>query len=125
MKTVRLLGAALLLLLAACRASASFAAPQTMVAAAHPLAVEAGLEVLRRGGSAVDAAIERAGVEEFSDRLLTTLSGGEMQRVQVAVALAQDAPVLRMKPLAEASRAVAVSLIWMLRVTSLSAWMAT
>jgi gamma-glutamyltranspeptidase/glutathione hydrolase len=56
-KTARLLGAALLLLLAACRASASFAAPQAMVAAAHPLAVDAGLEVLRRGGSAVDAAI--------------------------------------------------------------------
>ncbi len=33
------------------------AAPQSMVAAAHPLAVEAGLEMLRRGGSAVDAAI--------------------------------------------------------------------
>ena len=38
---------------------------------------------------------------------------------------AHDAPVLRMKPLADASRAVEVSLIWMMRVTSLSAWMAT
>jgi gamma-glutamyltranspeptidase/glutathione hydrolase len=36
---------------------ASQGAPQSMVAAAHPLAVQAGLDVLRRGGSAVDAAI--------------------------------------------------------------------
>ena len=49
----RLLAVALLLLVA-CRVQA---APQSMVAAANPLAVEAGLDVLRRGGSAVDAAI--------------------------------------------------------------------
>lgn len=48
----------------------------------------------REGRAAIDRAIERAGVSQFADRLLTTLSGGEMQRVQVAVALAQDAPVL-------------------------------
>ncbi len=48
----------------------------------------------RADRDAVQAALERAGVAEFADRALTTLSGGELQRVQVAVALAQEAPVL-------------------------------
>ena len=56
MRVCRLLGVALLLV-AACRVPSVQAAPRSMVAAAHPLAVEAGLEMLRRGGTAVDAAI--------------------------------------------------------------------
>lgn len=43
---------------------------------------------------AVEAALAKARIESFRDRLLTTLSGGELQRVQIAVALAQDAPAL-------------------------------
>jgi iron complex transport system ATP-binding protein len=42
----------------------------------------------------IDGAIERAGVADFAGRALTTLSGGELQRVQIAVGLAQEAPVL-------------------------------
>jgi gamma-glutamyltranspeptidase/glutathione hydrolase len=57
MRLRRLLAVALLLLLGAGSAPACLAAPQSMVAAAHPLAVDAGLDVLRRGGTAVDAAI--------------------------------------------------------------------
>lgn len=44
--------------------------------------------------AAIDQAIGRTGVDALAERLLTTLSGGELQRVQIAVALAQDAPVL-------------------------------
>ena len=43
---------------------------------------------------AIEAAIERAGVGRFAERALTTLSGGELQRVQIAIGLAQEAPVL-------------------------------
>jgi iron complex transport system ATP-binding protein len=48
----------------------------------------------RADRDAVERAMARAGVLEFSERMLTTLSGGELQRVQIAVALAQEAPVL-------------------------------
>jgi len=54
---IRRLLAAIVLLVAVWRVPAGLAAPQAMVAAAHPLAVEAGLEMLRRGGTALDAAI--------------------------------------------------------------------
>jgi iron complex transport system ATP-binding protein len=48
----------------------------------------------RHDHDAVDRAMARAGVTVFAERKLTTLSGGELQRVQVAVALAQEAPAL-------------------------------
>ncbi len=43
---------------------------------------------------AIAAAMERAGISRFAERPLTTLSGGELQRVQIAIGLAQEAPVL-------------------------------
>jgi iron complex transport system ATP-binding protein len=43
---------------------------------------------------AADRSLERAGVAQFRDRMMTTLSGGEVQRVQIAIALAQEAPLL-------------------------------
>jgi iron complex transport system ATP-binding protein len=48
----------------------------------------------RHDREAVDRALERTNVSAFADRKLTTLSGGELQRVQIAVGLAQEAPVL-------------------------------
>ena len=48
----------------------------------------------RHDHDAVDQALERTNTFQFADRRLTTLSGGELQRVQIAVGLAQEAPVL-------------------------------
>lgn len=42
----------------------------------------------------IERALDRAGVARFAERDLTTLSGGELQRVQIAIGLAQEAPVL-------------------------------
>jgi iron complex transport system ATP-binding protein len=42
----------------------------------------------------IAGAMERARVTQFAERTLTTLSGGELQRVQIAIGLAQEAPVL-------------------------------
>lgn len=56
------------------------------------------LGLLQRAGQAdrdvVEAALTRADALRFADRSLTTLSGGELQRVHVAVGLAQATPVL-------------------------------
>lgn len=43
---------------------------------------------------AVEAAMERAGVLELADRMLSELSGGQRQRVWIAMALAQETPIL-------------------------------
>jgi len=42
----------------------------------------------------IERAMERARVTRFAGRPLATLSGGELQRVQIAIGLAQEAPVL-------------------------------
>ena len=56
------------------------------------------LRPLRRLGGedreGIERAMARAGAGRFAERPLTTLSGGELQRVQIAIGLAQEAPVL-------------------------------
>ena len=45
---------------------------------------------------AAEAALERMGVKDLSDRMVPTLSGGQRQKVYIAMALAQDTPVVLM-----------------------------
>ena len=53
------------------------------------------LQSLTKQDRAVIAtSMERARIDQFENRQLSTLSGGEMQRVQIAIGLAQEAPVL-------------------------------
>ena len=48
----------------------------------------------RAGTPIVDAAIEQLELQSLQHRLLTSLSGGEMQRAAIARAISQQAPVL-------------------------------
>ena len=45
---------------------------------------------------AAEAALTRMGVAELGDRMVATLSGGQRQKVYIAMALAQDTPVVLM-----------------------------
>ena len=57
-------------------------------------------EIVQMGGEAEDV-LEVLGLTDIADRLVTTLSGGESQRVAIAQAIAQRTPVLLLdEPLA-------------------------
>ena len=59
-----------------------WAAQQFMVAAANPLAVEAGMKVLRQGGSAVDAAVAVQAVLGLVEPQSSGLGGGAVDHAR-------------------------------------------
>ena len=71
--------------------SFEFTVRQTVEMGRHPHVPRFGTD---DDPEAVDRAMERAEVAQFADRDVTSLSGGETQRVLLARALAQEAPVL-------------------------------
>jgi ABC-2 type transport system ATP-binding protein len=70
------------------------AALYSKLTVAENLALFARLEGVAEQGRAVAAMLEQTGLESRADDLLGSLSGGNRQRVNVAVALIGDPPVL-------------------------------
>jgi zinc/manganese transport system ATP-binding protein len=70
----------------------------------------------RKDSAAIEQALAAVGLIGFEDRIIGTLSGGQMQRVLFARLLLQDAPILLLdEPLTALDSATAVDLIALIR----------
>ena len=67
---------------------------QTLVALGRIPHLPRGAKLAPEDQRAVDAALDRMGLDRFRDRIATRLSGGEQARALIARALAQDTPLL-------------------------------
>lgn len=66
----------------------------------------------RKDSAAIEKALDAVGLTGFEDRIIGTLSGGQMQRILFARLLLQDAPILLLdEPLTALDSATAVDLI--------------